>query len=55
MPLIFPPRSQNEIFNVIGHDIILANIVAEVKLSKFYSGLADEVSCHNVEQLPVCL
>ena len=55
MPLIFPPRSQNEIINVIGHDIILANIVAEVKQSKFYSVLADEVSCHNVEQLPVCL
>ena len=49
------PRSQNEIINVIGHDIILANIVAEIKQSKFYSVLADEVSCHNVEQLPVCL
>ena len=49
------PRSQNEIINVIGHDIILANIVAEVKQSKFYSVLADEVNCHNVEQLPVCL
>ena len=49
------PRSQNEIINAIGHDIILANIVAEVKQSKFYSVLADEVSCHNVEQLPVCL
>ena len=49
------PRSQNEIINVIGHDIILANIVAEVKQSKFYSVLADEVSCHNIEQLPVCL
>ena len=44
------PRSQNEIINVIGHDIILANIVAEVKQSKFYSVFADEVSCHNVEQ-----
>ena len=42
------PRSQNEIINVIGHDIILANIVAEVKQSKFYSVLADEVSCHNL-------
>ena len=44
------PRSQNEIINVIGHDIILANIVAEVKQSKFYSVFADEVSSHNVEQ-----
>ena len=38
------PRSQNEIINVIGHDIILANIVAEAKQSKFYSVLADEVA-----------
>ena len=36
--------SQNDIINVIGHDIILANIVAEIKLGKFYSVLADEVA-----------
>ena len=46
---------QNKVINIIGHDIILTNIVAEVKQSKFYSVLADEVSCHNVEQLHVCL
>ena len=49
------PRAQNEIINAIGHDIILANTVAEDNQSKFYSVLDDEVSCHNVEQLPVCL
>ena len=41
---IFPPRSQNYIINFIVHDIILAHIVAEVKQSKFYSVLADEVT-----------
>ena len=37
-------RSQNEIINVIGHDIILANIVSEIKNTRFYSVLVDEVS-----------
>ena len=36
-------RSQNDIINVIGPDIILASVVAEVKQSKFDSVLADEV------------
>ena len=49
------PRSQNEIINVIGHDIILANIVSEIKKARFYSVLADEVSSHNVEHLPLCV
>ena len=49
------PRSQNEVIQVIGHDIILANILNEVKMSKFYAVLADEVSSHNVEHLAVCL
>ena len=31
--------------------MILADIVAEVKNSKYVSVLADEVSCHNVEHL----
>ena len=47
------PRYQNDIINVIGCEIILANIVAEFKQSKFYLVLADEFSCHNVKQLPV--
>ena len=40
------PRSQNEIINVIGFDIIRANILKEVKEAKFYAVLADEVSSH---------
>lgn len=49
------PRSQNDIISVIGYDIILANIVFEVKKARFYSILADEVSSHNVEHLPICV
>ena len=49
------PRSQNEIINVISFDIICANILKEVKETKFYAILADEVSSNNVEHLPVCL
>ena len=49
------PRSRNEIINVIGYDVILANINAEIKTAQYFSVLADEVSCHNVEHLPICL
>ena len=49
------PRSQNDIINIIGYDVILTDIVAELKNSKYFSVLADEVSCHNVEHLPLCL
>ena len=49
------PRSQNDIINVIGNDIIRANIIQEVKKAEFYSVLADEVSSHNTEHLPICL
>ena len=48
-------RSQNEIINVIGYDVILGNIIAEIKTAQYFSVLADEVSCHNVEHLPICL
>ena len=49
------PKSQNDIINVIGNDIIRANIIQEVKKAEFYSVLADEVSSHNTEHLPICL
>ena len=49
------PRSQNEIINVIGCDVIRARLISEVKKAGFYSIMADEVSCHNVEHLPLCL
>ena len=33
----------------------LSGIVAEVKAAKHFSVLADEVSSHNVEHLPICV
>ena len=51
------PRSQNDIINVIGYNIIRDSIIDEVKRAGFYfySVLADEVSSHNKEHLPICL
>ncbi len=49
------PQSQNDTINVIGYDTILAGIVNEIKASKFFSVIADEVSSHGVEHLPICL
>ncbi len=49
------PQTQNELINIIGYDVILSKIVSEVKRAKYYSVLADEVSCHNVEHLPICI
>ena len=49
------PTSQNQIINLIGHDVIRANLIAEVKKARFFAVLADEVSSHNVEYLPLCL
>ena len=49
------PSIQNEIINVIGYDVIRANIIAEVKRATYFSVLADEVSSHNVEHLSLCL
>lgn len=49
------PSTQNDIINVIGFDVVLSGIVSEVKAACFFSVLADEVSCHNVEHLPICL
>ena len=49
------PHSQNEIINIIGRDFIQKRILCEIKDAKFYSILADEVSCHNVEQMPLCV
>ena len=49
------PRSQNEIISVIGYDVIRTRIISEVKNARFYSIMADEVSSHNAEHLPLCL
>ena len=49
------PRSQNHIISIIGNDILRASIIEEVRKAGFYSVLADEVSSHNTEHLPICL
>ena len=49
------PQSQNGNINVIRYDIILAGIVDEIKDSQFFSVIADEVSRHGVDHLPICL
>ena len=41
--------------NVIGYDLILTKIISEVKDATFHSVLADEVTSHNVEHLPICV
>ena len=48
------PRSQNDIISVIGYDVVRANIVEEIRKARYFSVLADEVSCHNVEHMPLC-
>ena len=49
------PITQNQIINIIGYDIILSSIISEAKEADFFSVLADELSCHNVEHLPICI
>ena len=48
------PLIQNEIFQIIGQDIILKNLVEEIKAAKLYSIMADKVPSHNREQLALC-
>ena len=49
------PQVQNEIISIMSNDIILPELISEVKESPFFSILADEVSSHNTEHLAVCL
>ena len=48
------PLIQNEIIEIIGQDIILKNLLEEIKAAKLYSVMADEVTSHNKEQLALC-
>ena len=38
-----------------GYDIILAGIVDKIKDFQFFSVIADIVSSHGVEHIPICL
>ena len=48
------PLIPNEIIEIIGQDIILKNLLEEIKAAKLYSIIADEVTSHNKEQLALC-
>ncbi|KAL7841276.1 hypothetical protein SRHO_G00249670 [Serrasalmus rhombeus] len=49
------PQSQNEMIDVIGKHMIQAKIVEEVRHAQMYTVLADEVTSHNVELIPMCV
>lgn len=49
------PKSQNNIISVIGYDVVHANLVDEIRKAGFFSVMADEVSNHNVEHMPIFL
>ena len=49
------PTYHNQIVSVIGNDIILANLIAEMKKAIFFAVLADEVCSHNEEYLPLSI
>jgi len=46
---------QNEITDIIGNDIILSDLLQEVKEATFFTILAEEVTSHNHEQLSLCV
>ena len=48
------PLVQNEIIEIIGQDIILKNLLEEIKAAKLYIIMADEVTSHSKEQLASC-
>ena len=48
------PQTQNEMANVIGKQIIQAQIVAEIKDAQIYTVMVDEVTSY-VELMPLCI
>ena len=50
-----PPKNQSEIINIIGYDILQADLINEIQEAKFFSILVNEVGSHKVEQLPICI
>ena len=49
------PYTLIQFIYIIGRDFIQKQILSENKDVKFYSVPADEVSCHNIEQMPLCV
>ncbi|PFX22700.1 Zinc finger MYM-type protein 1 [Stylophora pistillata] len=45
------PLIQDEILEIIGQDVVLKNLLEEIKAAKLCSIMADEVTSHNKEQL----
>ena len=48
------PRSQNEIIEIMG-DILRVDLLSEIRDAKYFAIMADEVSSHCTEQLPLCV
>ena len=49
------PQIQNEIIDIIAYGILQKDLIDEVKKTKFFTILADEVESHHVEQPPICV
>ena len=49
------PQTQNELLHIIGQHIILRDLLEEIRLAKFFTVLADEVTASNLEHLAICI
>ena len=49
------PEVQNEMIDIIGKELIQKTILNEVRKAKFFSIMAEEVTVHNKEQIPLCV
>ncbi|XP_041374266.1 zinc finger MYM-type protein 1-like [Gigantopelta aegis] len=48
------PRIQNDIITIIGYDVIRSDLIEELKATRWFSILADEVTSSNKEELALC-
>jgi len=49
------PRIQNELIDIMVKSIIQKNILDDIRKARFYSIMADEVTSHNHEVMPLCI
>ena len=49
------PRTQNEMIDIVGKQMIQAGIVQEIKDAHVYAIMVNEVTSHNVELMPLCV